>query len=111
MVETGRTQVGCRRPTASSAAGSPGILGAATSLAFTGTVQTGAPLVGALIFPVGLSSSFFLGLDLVTGSFGLLPLPWVDGDAEPHMLDELVLGVPRQSDRQRRLWRRCWRLR
>src|SRR5438552_18116959 len=31
-----------------------GILGVATSLAFTGTVSTGQPIVGALIFPVGL---------------------------------------------------------
>jgi formate/nitrite transporter FocA (FNT family) len=31
-----------------------GILAAATSLAITGMVQTGQPLVGALIFPVGL---------------------------------------------------------
>jgi formate/nitrite transporter len=53
------------------------ILGAATSLAFTGAVQTGQPLVGALIFPVGLVIIVLLGLDLVTGSFGLLPLPWV----------------------------------
>ena len=32
------------------------ILGVATSLAFTGAVQTNVPLVGALIFPVGLIS-------------------------------------------------------
>jgi formate transporter len=53
------------------------ILGAATSLAITGAVQTGQPLVGALIFPVGLVIIVILGLDLVTGSFGLLPLPWL----------------------------------
>ena len=29
------------------------ILGIATSLAITATIQTGAPIVGALIFPVG----------------------------------------------------------
>ncbi len=56
------------------------ILAAATSLAFTAMVQTGQPLVGALIFPVGLILIVLLGLDLVTGSFGLLPLPWVEGD-------------------------------
>lgn len=54
------------------------ILGAATSLALTGVVQTGQPLVGALIFPVGLVIIVILGLDLVTGSFGLLPLPWLE---------------------------------
>jgi formate/nitrite transporter len=50
------------------------LLGAATSLAFTGMVSTGQPLVGALIFPVSLVMIVLLGLELVTGSFGLLPL-------------------------------------
>jgi formate transporter len=45
-------------------------------------VQTSQPLVGALIFPVGLILIVLLGLDLVTGSFGIVPLPWVDGDAD-----------------------------
>ena len=58
-----------------------GILAAATSLALTGTVQTNQPLVGALIFPVGLILIVLLGLDLVTGAFGLVPLPWVEKDA------------------------------
>jgi formate/nitrite transporter len=58
------------------------ILAAATSLAFTGMVQTNQPLVGALIFPVGLILIVLLGLDLVTGSFGIVPLPWVDGDGD-----------------------------
>ena len=57
-----------------------GILAAATSLAITGTVQTGQPLVGAIIFPVGLTLIVILGLDLVTGSFGLLPLPLLGQD-------------------------------
>jgi formate/nitrite transporter len=56
------------------------ILGVATSLAFTGVVSTGQPLVGALIFPVGLIIVVLLALELVTGSFALLPLPWLDGD-------------------------------
>ena len=56
------------------------ILAAATSLAITGTVQTGQPLVGALIFPVGLILIVLLGLDLVTGAFGLMPLPWLEND-------------------------------
>jgi formate/nitrite transporter len=57
------------------------ILACATSLAFTGAVQTGQPLVGALIFPVGLILIVLLGLDLVTGAFALVPLPWVEKDA------------------------------
>jgi len=60
-----------------------GILAAATSLAITGSVQTSQPLVGALIFPVGLILIVLLGLDLVTGAFGLLPLPWIENDADP----------------------------
>src|SRR5580704_8889252 len=58
------------------------ILGVATSLAFTGAVQTNVPLVGALIFPVGLISIVLLGLELVTGSFALVPLPWLNGEAK-----------------------------
>jgi formate/nitrite transporter len=56
------------------------ILGVATTLAFTGAVQT-VPLVGALIFPVGLIIIVLLGLELVTGSFALVPLPWLSGRA------------------------------
>jgi formate transporter len=60
---------------------SGGILGIATSLAFTGAIQTGVPLVGAIIFPVGLIMIVLLGLELVTGSFALVPLPWLNGRA------------------------------
>src|SRR5262249_56530506 len=34
-----------------------------------------------LIFPVGLVIIVLLGLDLVTGAFGLVPLPWMESDA------------------------------
>jgi formate transporter len=60
---------------------SGGILGVATSLAITGAVSTGQPLVGAIIFPVGLVIIVLLGLELITGSFALLPLPWLDRGA------------------------------
>jgi len=59
------------------------ILGVATSLAFTGALSTGQPLVGAIIFPVGLVIIVLLGLELITGSFALVPLPWLDRDAGP----------------------------
>ena len=49
-------------------------LGVATTLAFTATAQTGVPMVGAVIFPVGFAMIMVLGLDLVTGSFALLPM-------------------------------------
>ena len=45
-------------------------------------MQTNQLLVGALIFPVGLILIVLLGLDLVTGSFGLLPLPWIEHDTD-----------------------------
>ena len=57
------------------------ILGIATSLAFTGAVQTGQPFVGALVFPVGIGIIVLLGLELITGSFALVPLPWFDREA------------------------------
>ena len=49
-------------------------LGVATTLAFTAATQTGLPIVGALIFPVGFSMIVVLGLDLITGSFAVMPL-------------------------------------
>src|ERR1051325_7558416 len=55
------------------------ILGVATSLAFTGAVSPGQPLVCAIIFPVGLMFIVLLGSELITGSFALCPLPWLDG--------------------------------
>jgi formate/nitrite transporter len=57
------------------------LLGFATSLALGATVQTGQPLVGALIFPVGFVMIVLLGLELVTGSFALLPLAVLNGQA------------------------------
>ncbi|HEU5396558.1 MAG TPA: formate/nitrite transporter family protein [Verrucomicrobiae bacterium] len=55
------------------------LLGFATSLAFTAAAQTGVPLVGALIFPVGFVMIVLLGLELVTGSFAVTMLAGVDG--------------------------------
>jgi formate/nitrite transporter len=57
------------------------LLGAATTLAFTGAVTTGQPLVGALIFPVSLVMIVLLGLELVTGSFAIVPLARLEGRA------------------------------
>ena len=50
------------------------LLAVSTSLALTATLQTNVPLVGALVFPVGFAMIIVLGLELVTGSFALLPL-------------------------------------
>ena len=57
------------------------LLGAATALAFSGAITTGQPLVGAIIFPVSLVMIVLLGLELLTGSFGLLPLARLEGKA------------------------------
>jgi formate transporter len=59
------------------------LLGFATSLAIGATVQTGQPLVGALIFPVGFVIIVLLGLELVTGSFALLPMAWIARQTTP----------------------------
>ncbi|WP_037285481.1 formate/nitrite transporter family protein [Saccharibacillus sacchari] len=50
------------------------ILACATTLAMTASGQTGIPIVGALLFPVGFVIIVLLGLELVTGSFALIPL-------------------------------------
>ncbi len=55
------------------------LLGYATTLAFTAAGQTGLPIVGALLFPVGFVMIVLLGLELVTGNFALLPLPILEG--------------------------------
>lgn len=55
------------------------ILGAATTLALTAAEQTGLPIVGALVFPVGFCLILMLGLELVTGSFALIPLAVLEG--------------------------------
>lgn len=49
------------------------LLGFATTLAITAVAQTHMPIIGALIFPVGFVMIVLLGLELVTGSFALLP--------------------------------------
>jgi formate transporter len=50
------------------------LLAFATCLALEGALQTNVPLVGALIFPVGFAVIVILGLELLTGNFGLVPL-------------------------------------
>lgn len=57
------------------------LLGVATSLALGAGVQTGQSIVGALIFPAGFVMIVLLGLELVTGSFALLPFAWIERKA------------------------------
>src|SRR5699024_630316 len=49
-------------------------LGFATTLAFTGSTQTGLDIVGAIIFPTGFVMILLLNLELVTGSFAIIPI-------------------------------------
>jgi formate/nitrite transporter len=54
------------------------ILALAAVFAVTITVQTGAPLLGAVLFPVGFCMLYLMGFDLLTGVFMLTPLAWLD---------------------------------
>ncbi|MDE1329702.1 formate/nitrite transporter family protein [Vibrio aestuarianus] len=50
------------------------ILAIAVAVAITAAVQTGVPIVGALVFPVGFCILNLMGFDLLTGVFALAPL-------------------------------------
>jgi len=54
------------------------ILALAAAFAITVNVQTGQPLVGAMLFPVGFILLYLLGFDLLTGVFTLCPLALID---------------------------------
>lgn len=58
-----------------------GLLAICTSLAITTTSQTGVPVNGAIIFPIGFVIIVLLGLELLTGSFALLPVAALAGRA------------------------------
>jgi formate transporter len=79
MIEASRTKLLLKpRDLLIRGALSGALLGTATSFAFMGAVTTGQPLVGALIFPVSLVMIVILGLELVTGSFALVPLAYLE---------------------------------
>ena len=54
------------------------ILALAAVFAVTINVQTGVPIVGAALFPVGFCMLYLLGFDLLTGVFVLCPLAPID---------------------------------
>lgn len=54
------------------------ILALAAAFAVTINVNTGQPLVGAILFPVGFCMLYLLGFDLLTGVFVLSPLALID---------------------------------
>ena len=55
------------------------ILALAAVFAVTVTQQTGYPIIGAILFPVGFCMLYLLGFDLLTGVFVLTPLALLDG--------------------------------
>lgn len=54
------------------------ILALAAVFAVTISVQTGSPLAGAILFPVGFVMLYLMGFDLLTGVFMLTPLALID---------------------------------
>lgn len=53
------------------------ILALAAVFAITIAVNTGSPLLGAVLFPVGFCMLYLMGFDLLTGVFVLTPLAWL----------------------------------
>lgn len=54
------------------------ILALAAAFAVMVNVQTGYPIIGAILFPVGFCMLYLLGFDLLTGVFVLSPLALID---------------------------------
>jgi formate transporter len=54
------------------------LLALAAVFAVTVNVQTGYPIIGAILFPVGFCILYLLGFDLLTGVFVLAPLALID---------------------------------
>lgn len=54
------------------------ILSLAAAFAVTVNVQTGQPLAGAILFPVGFCLLYLMGFDLLTGVLMLTPLALID---------------------------------
>src|SRR5260370_33308523 len=53
-------------------------LALAAAFAVMVNVQTGYPIIGAILFPVGFCVLYLLGFDLLTGVFVLSPLALID---------------------------------
>ncbi len=54
------------------------ILALAAVFAISVNVQTGYPIIGAILFPVGFCMLYLMGFDLLTGVFMLSPLALID---------------------------------
>jgi formate/nitrite transporter len=67
------------------------LLGFATTVAFDANAQGLAPMIGAILFPVGFAMIVVLGLELVTGSFAMVPAAFLAGRVGlPRVLANLV---------------------
>jgi formate/nitrite transporter len=79
MVDAGESKIFMSaRDTLIRAAMAGAILALAAVFAVTINQQTGVPIVGAILFPVGFVILYLLGFDLVTGVFVLAPLALLD---------------------------------
>ena len=79
MIDTGEAKVlMSTRDTLIRAFMAGAILNIAAAFAVTITVNTGQPLVGAVLFPVGFCMLILLGYDLLTGVFTLAPLALIE---------------------------------
>lgn len=79
MVDAGQSKVlMSTRDTLIRAFMAGGILALGAVFAVTITQQTGYPIIGAILFPVGFCTLYLLGYDLLTGVFVLSPLALID---------------------------------
>src|SRR5689334_9325273 len=79
MVDAGESKVFmATRDTVIRAYMAGAILALAAAFAISINVQTGQPLLGAVLFPVGFCILYLLGFDLLTGVFVLTPLALID---------------------------------
>ena len=79
MVDAGESKVYMStRDTLIRASMAGAILALAAVFAVSITVETGSPIFGAIMFPVGFCMLYLLGFDLLTGVFVLVPLAWID---------------------------------
>jgi formate/nitrite transporter len=67
------------------------LLGFATTVAFAANAQGLAPVIGAALFPVGFAMIVLLSLELVTGSFAMVPAAFLAGRVRlPRVLANLT---------------------
>ena len=79
MIDAGESKIAMsNRDTLIRAYMAGALLALAAVFAVTVTQQTGYPIIGAVLFPVGFCMLYLLGFDLLTGVFVLTPLALID---------------------------------